>query len=100
MTVSIYRNKFVTTQGIIAYLFAHVLDVEDVLVPDCEDEEHGKDGAADEGHVPRQDSGQRGHEDVHVVGGGLVGAGQPHQQLVLQLVEVSAEIAFSQTSSK
>ena len=92
MTVSIYRNKFVTTQGIIANLFAHVLDVEDVLVPDCEDEEHGKDGAADEGHVPRQDSGQRGHEDVHVVGGGLIGAGQSHHQLVFEFVKMSAMV--------
>ena len=52
--------------------------VEDVLVPDSEDEEDGEDGAADEGHVPGEDGGQGRHEDVHVVGGGLVGAGQSH----------------------
>ena len=70
--------------------------VEDVLVPDSEDEEDGEDGAADEGHVPGEDGGQGRHEDVHVVGGGLVGAGQSHHQLVLQLVEVSV-VTFNVT---
>ena len=69
-----------------------MLDVEDVLVPDCEDEEHGKDGAADEGHVPGEDGGQGRHEDVHVVGGGLVGAGQSHHQLVFEFVKMSAMV--------
>ena len=77
-----------------------MLNIDDILVPNGEGEDDREDGAADEGDVPGDDGGQRRNEDVHVVGGGLVGAGQPHQQLVLQLVEVSAEIAFSQTSSK
>ena len=72
----------------------YMLDVDDILVPDGEGEDDGEDGAADEGHVPGDDGGQRRHEDVHVVGGGLVGAGQPHQQLVLQLVEVSEKITY------
>ena len=72
----------------------HMLDVDDILVPDGEGEDDGEDGAADEGDVPGDDGGQRRHEDVHVVGGGLVGAGQPHQQLVLQLVEVSEKITL------
>ncbi len=79
MTVSIYRRMICANSSYaVLHIFTHVLHVEDVFVPDGEDEENGQDGAADEGHVPRQDGGQRGHEDVHVVGGGLVGAGQSH----------------------
>ena len=71
-----------------------MLHIEDVLVPHGEDDEDREDGAADEGDVAGEDGGQGRHEDVHVVGGGLVGAGQPHQQLVLQLVEVSEKITY------
>ena len=63
--------------------------VEDVLVPDGEDDEDREDGAADEGDVAGEDRGQGRHEDVHVVGGGLVRSGQPDHQLVVQLVEMS-----------
>ena len=79
MTVNIYKHMIcVNSSYTVLHIFTHVLHVKDVFVPDGEDEENGKDGAADEGHVPRQDGGQRGHEDVHVVGGGLVSAGQSH----------------------
>ena len=36
--------------------------VEDVLVPDGEKEEDGQDGAADEGNVPGDDSGEGGDD--------------------------------------
>ena len=67
----------------------YMLDVDDILVPDGEGEDDGEDGAADEGHVPGDDGGQRRHEDVHVVGGGLVGSRQTDHQLVVKLIEMS-----------
>ena len=66
-----------------------MLDVDDILVPDGEGEDDGEDGAADEGHVPGDDGGQRRHEDVHVVGGGLVGSRQTDHQLVVKLIKMS-----------
>ena len=66
-----------------------MLHVEDVLVPDGEDDEDREDGAADEGDVPGEDGGQGGDEDVHVVGGGLVGSRQTDHQLVVKLIEMS-----------
>ena len=66
-----------------------MLHVENVLVPDGEDDEDREDGAADEGDVPGEDGGEGGHEDVHVVGGGLVGSRQTDHQLVVKLIEMS-----------
>ena len=63
--------------------------VQDVLVPDCEEEQDGQDGATDEGNVPGDDSGEGGDEYVHIIGGGAVCPGQSGCQFVLQLIKMS-----------
>ena len=69
----------------------YMLHVEDVLVPDSEENQHCEDGAADEGDGLGDDCGHGRHEDVHVVGRGSVGSRQSRQQLVFKLIKMSTK---------
>ena len=62
--------------------------VEDVLVPHGEENQHGQDGAADEGDGLGDDGGHGGDEDVHVVSRRSVGSGQSCQKLVFKLIKM------------
>ena len=67
----------------------YMLHVEDILVPHSEEDQHGQDGAADEGDGLGDDRGHGGHEDVHVVSRWSVSSRQSRQQLVFKLVKMS-----------
>ena len=62
--------------------------VEDVLVPHGEENQHGQDGAADEGDGLGDDGGHGGDEDVHVVSCWSVSSGQSSQQLMFKLIKM------------
>ena len=66
-----------------------VLYVENVLVPNGEDNERGENGAGDEGHILSDHDHQRRDEEFQVLVGRLVRPVQPRPQLVIELVEVS-----------
>ena len=66
-----------------------MLHVEDVLIPHGEHDQHGQDGAADEGDGLGDDCGHGGDEDVHVVSRWSVSSGQSGSQLVFQLIKMS-----------
>ena len=66
----------------------YMFHVEDVLIPDSEEDQHGQDGAADEGDGLGDDCGHGRYEDVHVVGRRSVGSRQSRQQLVFKLIKM------------
>ena len=83
MMVNTYNNEMVIMDTATFINTTHMFHVEHILVPDSEEEQHGQDRAADEGHVPGDDGGEGGDEDVHVAGGWLVSSGQVGGQIVL-----------------
>ena len=74
-----------------SHQMTYMFHVEDVLIPDSEEDQHGQDGAADEGDGLGDDCGHGRHEDVHVVGRGSVGSRQSRQQLVFKLIKMSTK---------
>ena len=72
-----------------------MFNVENIFIPDSEENEDSQDWATDEGNIASYHCGQGWHKDVHVVGGRLVSSGQSHQQLMLQLIEMSTTITIS-----
>ena len=92
MMVNTYNNEGDIMNTITVTNTTHMFHVEHILVPDSEEQQHGQDRAANEGHVPGDDGGEGGDEDVHVVGGWLVSSGQAGGQLVLKLIEMPAGV--------
>lgn len=67
----------------------HFVDAQHVVVDERQDEQHGEDGAREEGHVLGEDDEQRRAEAAQVLHGRLVRRVQAHVEVVLELVVVA-----------